>query len=93
MIAVAALVHQPLTSLISLPEAGIEKAADLHGKTIATAGIPYQAAYLEAILDQEGVTPDDVERRRRLQPAAGGALGQRRRDARRLPQRRGRRPR
>ena len=59
--AVGALVDQPLTSLISLPEAGIETPADLAGKTIATAGIPYQTAFLEAILDGEGLRPEDVE--------------------------------
>ena len=63
VIAVAALVSQPLTSLISLPEAGIEDAADLEGKTIATAGIPYQADYLDAILDREGLSLDDVEQK------------------------------
>jgi putative hydroxymethylpyrimidine transport system substrate-binding protein len=59
--AVAALVSRPLTSLISLPEAGIDDAADLRDKTIATAGIPYQTAFLEAILDQAELTPDDVD--------------------------------
>ncbi len=60
VVAVAALVPQPLTSLISLPEAGIADPADLRGKTIATAGIPYQAAYLEAILKKAGLSLDDV---------------------------------
>jgi putative hydroxymethylpyrimidine transport system substrate-binding protein len=60
VVAVAALVRRPLTSLISLPQAGIDGPADLRGKTIATAGIPYQAAYLEAILDKAGLSTDDV---------------------------------
>jgi putative hydroxymethylpyrimidine transport system substrate-binding protein len=60
VVAVAALVPRPLTSLISLPQAGIDGPADLRGKTIATAGIPYQAAYLEAILDKAGLSTDDV---------------------------------
>jgi putative hydroxymethylpyrimidine transport system substrate-binding protein len=60
VIAVAALVAQPLTSLISLPEAGIADVSDLRGTTIATAGIPYQADYLEAILQREDLTLDDV---------------------------------
>jgi putative hydroxymethylpyrimidine transport system substrate-binding protein len=60
VIAVAALVSRPLTSLISLPEAGITNAADLQGKTIATAGIPYQADFLETILEREGLSLDDV---------------------------------
>jgi putative hydroxymethylpyrimidine transport system substrate-binding protein len=60
VIAVASMVAQPLTSLISLPEARIADVGDLQGKTIATAGIPYQADYLEAILEREGLTLDDV---------------------------------
>ena len=61
VVAIAALVPRPLTSLISLPKAGIARPEDLRGKTIATAGIPYQAAYLEAILDDAGLTLDDVD--------------------------------
>jgi putative hydroxymethylpyrimidine transport system substrate-binding protein len=49
VVAVAALVRVPLTSIISLPEAGIRAPSDLRGKTVGTAGIPYQAAYLKAI--------------------------------------------
>ncbi len=59
--AVAALVARPLTSLISLPDAGIDEVADLDGKTIATAGIPYQADYLDAILSRAGLGLDDVD--------------------------------
>jgi putative hydroxymethylpyrimidine transport system substrate-binding protein len=61
VVAVAALVHGPLTSLISLPEAGIEEPADLAGKTIVTAGIPYQTAYLQTILRDAGVDPGTVD--------------------------------
>jgi putative hydroxymethylpyrimidine transport system substrate-binding protein len=60
VVAVAALVPRPLTSLISLPEAGIERPSDLAGKTVATAGIAYQAAYLDAILERAQVDPGDV---------------------------------
>jgi putative hydroxymethylpyrimidine transport system substrate-binding protein len=49
VVAVAALVRVPLTSIISLPDAGIEKPSDLRGKEVGTAGIDYQAAYLKAI--------------------------------------------
>jgi putative hydroxymethylpyrimidine transport system substrate-binding protein len=58
--AVGALVSRPLTSLISLPEGGIESPASLRGKTIATAGIPYQAAFLESILEGAGIDPGEV---------------------------------
>ena len=58
--AVGALVDRPLTSLISLPEAGIATVSDLRGKTIATAGIPYQADFLDEILSRRGMSLDDV---------------------------------
>jgi putative hydroxymethylpyrimidine transport system substrate-binding protein len=58
--AVAALVPQPLTSLIWLPGSGIKSVADLRGKTVATAGIPYQQAYLQAILQRENLSEDDL---------------------------------
>ncbi len=47
--AVAALVRVPLTSVISLPAAGIRSPADLRGKQVGTAGIDYQTAYVHAI--------------------------------------------
>lgn len=58
--AVGAIVDQPLTSLISLPAGGIGSPADLRGKTVATAGIPYQSDYLETILGDAGLSPSDV---------------------------------
>jgi putative hydroxymethylpyrimidine transport system substrate-binding protein len=61
VVAVAALVPSPLTSLISLPEAGINHPSDLRGKTIATAGIPYQEAFLDAILREERIDANAVE--------------------------------
>jgi putative hydroxymethylpyrimidine transport system substrate-binding protein len=61
VVAVGALVQEPLTSLISLPEGKIGGPADLAGKTVVTAGIPYQKAYLETILQRNGVEPSEVE--------------------------------
>jgi putative hydroxymethylpyrimidine transport system substrate-binding protein len=49
VVAVAALVRAPLTSIVSLPRAGIRTPADLRGKTVGTAGIDYQSAYLKAV--------------------------------------------
>lgn len=60
-IAVGALVDTPLTSMIWLEESGIGGIADLRGKTIATAGIPYQDAYLETILARADLTVNDVK--------------------------------
>jgi putative hydroxymethylpyrimidine transport system substrate-binding protein len=58
---VASLVSEPLTSLISLPDAGIAGPADLRGKTIATAGIPYQDAFLGRILRDARIGDDEVQ--------------------------------
>src|SRR5688572_3737044 len=58
--AVGALVQSPLTSIISLPPAGIRKPEDLDGKVVGTAGIDYQTAYLDAIAKRAGA---DVEER------------------------------
>jgi putative hydroxymethylpyrimidine transport system substrate-binding protein len=61
VVAIAALVNQPLTSLIWLQKSGIKGVADLKGKTVATAGIPYQDAFLKTILARVNLTPDDVK--------------------------------
>jgi putative hydroxymethylpyrimidine transport system substrate-binding protein len=63
VVSIGALVRKPLTSIISLPEAKIRKPADLRGKTVGTAGIDYQTAYLETILDEAGVPRDSVKER------------------------------
>ena len=59
--AVAALVNRPLTSMIWLKKSGIQGVGGLRGKTIATAGIPYQDAYLKTILARAHLTPEDVK--------------------------------
>jgi putative hydroxymethylpyrimidine transport system substrate-binding protein len=59
--AVAAVVPTPLTSLIWLKGSGISNVKSLKGKTIATAGIPYQSAYLQTILQRAGLSTDDVD--------------------------------
>jgi putative hydroxymethylpyrimidine transport system substrate-binding protein len=61
VVAVAALVNTPLTSMIWLKKSGIQGVAGLRGKTIATAGIPYQDAYLKTILARAKLTPSDVK--------------------------------
>jgi putative hydroxymethylpyrimidine transport system substrate-binding protein len=63
VVSVGALVRAPLTSIISLPRAKIRKPEDLEGKTVGTAGIDYQHAYLQTILEQAGVDPDSVKER------------------------------
>lgn len=61
VVAVGAVVDRPLTSLIWLKKSGVRGVADLRGKTIATAGIPYQDAYLKTILARAKLTPSDVK--------------------------------
>ena len=60
LVAVGALVQKPLTSLMSIGDKAISSPAQLAGKTVGTAGIPYQSAYLKAILDRAGVEPSRV---------------------------------
>src|SRR5215213_6806274 len=63
VVSVGALVQKPLTSIISLPRSKIRKPADLEGKTVGTAGIDYQHAYLETVLGDAGVKPASVKER------------------------------
>ena len=61
LVAVGALVQEPLTSIISIGKHAIADPKDLKGKTVGTAGIPYQSAYLKAILERAGVDPSSVK--------------------------------
>jgi putative hydroxymethylpyrimidine transport system substrate-binding protein len=61
VIAIGALVNRPLTSLIWLGKSGIKGVADLKGKTVATAGIPYQEAFLQTILSRAHLSPSAVK--------------------------------
>jgi putative hydroxymethylpyrimidine transport system substrate-binding protein len=63
VVSVGAVVQKPLTSIVSLPQAKIGKPADLKGKTVGTAGIDYQTAYLQTILDDANVPRDSVKER------------------------------
>jgi putative hydroxymethylpyrimidine transport system substrate-binding protein len=60
VVSIGALVQKPLTSIISLGRRAIRSPEELEGKTVGTAGIPYQSAYLKAILDEAGVDPGSV---------------------------------
>ncbi|HEX3735581.1 MAG TPA: ABC transporter substrate-binding protein, partial [Solirubrobacterales bacterium] len=61
VVAVAALVNQPLTSLIWLRKSGIKGVADLKGKTVSNAGISYQEAFLTTILRRAKVPASTVK--------------------------------
>jgi putative hydroxymethylpyrimidine transport system substrate-binding protein len=60
LVSIAALVQRPLTSIIALSSQHISSVADLAGKTVGTAGIPYQAAELKSALQSAGVNPSTV---------------------------------
>jgi putative hydroxymethylpyrimidine transport system substrate-binding protein len=61
VVAVAALVNRPLTSMIWLKKSGIKGIGDLKGKTVATAGIPYQEAFMKTILARAHLSPSAVK--------------------------------
>jgi putative hydroxymethylpyrimidine transport system substrate-binding protein len=60
LVSVAAIVQRPLTSIISLGSQHITSPEQLRGKTIGTAGIPYQNAYLKTILAKAHVPRSSV---------------------------------
>jgi putative hydroxymethylpyrimidine transport system substrate-binding protein len=61
VVAVGALVNQPLTSLIWTKKSGIKGVAELKGKTVSYAGIPYQEAFLKTILKRAKVPLSTVK--------------------------------
>jgi putative hydroxymethylpyrimidine transport system substrate-binding protein len=64
VVAVSALVNQPLTSLMWLKGSGkeaIQSVADLKGKTVSYAGIGYQEAFLKTILARAKVPASSVK--------------------------------
>jgi putative hydroxymethylpyrimidine transport system substrate-binding protein len=61
VVAVAALVQRPLTSLMAIGSKGVKRPSDLRGKRVGTAGIPYQSAYLRTILERARIKPSSVK--------------------------------
>jgi putative hydroxymethylpyrimidine transport system substrate-binding protein len=61
LVAIAAVVQRPLTSIVSLGSKHITQPSQLRGKTVGDAGIPYQHAYLQTILQQAGVPRKSVK--------------------------------
>jgi putative hydroxymethylpyrimidine transport system substrate-binding protein len=61
LVSVAALVQEPLTSIVSIGSKHIKTPAQLRGKRIGDAGIAYQHAYLETILARAGVPASSVK--------------------------------
>jgi putative hydroxymethylpyrimidine transport system substrate-binding protein len=61
LVSIGALVQRPLTSIIALPGGRVRKVADLAGKSVGTAGIPYQAAELRTAVQAAGADPASVK--------------------------------
>jgi putative hydroxymethylpyrimidine transport system substrate-binding protein len=61
VVSVAAIAQRPLTSIMAVGSKGVRAPADLAGKTVGTAGIPYQSAYLKTIERRAGVSPGSVK--------------------------------
>jgi putative hydroxymethylpyrimidine transport system substrate-binding protein len=61
LVAIGAIVQRPLTSIISLGDKHITSPAQLKGKRVGDAGIPYQHAYLTTILADAGVPANSVK--------------------------------
>jgi putative hydroxymethylpyrimidine transport system substrate-binding protein len=61
LVSVAAIVQQPLTSIVSIGSKHIRTVAQLRGKRVGDAGIPYQHAYLTTILARAGIPASSVQ--------------------------------
>jgi putative hydroxymethylpyrimidine transport system substrate-binding protein len=61
VVAIAALVQHPLTSLMATAKSGVRSPRDLRGKRVGTAGIPYQSAYLKTVLARAKVPASSVK--------------------------------
>jgi putative hydroxymethylpyrimidine transport system substrate-binding protein len=61
VVSIGALIQRPLTSIMALPQAKVRSVGDLRGKTVGTAGIPYQSAYLKTILAKAGIPQGAVK--------------------------------
>jgi putative hydroxymethylpyrimidine transport system substrate-binding protein len=60
VVSIGALIQRPLDAFIAPRSAHVRSIADLAGKTVGTAGIPYQRAELRTALEHAGVSPSSV---------------------------------
>jgi putative hydroxymethylpyrimidine transport system substrate-binding protein len=61
LVSVAAIVQEPLTSIVSVGSKHITSPSQLRGKRVGDAGIAYQHAYLQTILARAGVPESSVQ--------------------------------
>ena len=57
---IAAMVQHPLNSIMVLTESGITRPGELEGRTVGVTGIPFEEALFQAMIEDEGLTVDDV---------------------------------
>ncbi len=60
LVAVMAMVQEPLNSIIALPGSGITRPRDLVGKTVGTDGLQSTQDTLDTVLKADGVSPSQV---------------------------------
>lgn len=61
LVGVGALVQKPLTTLMAIKGSNVTSVADLRGKTVGTAGLAYQSAYLKTLLARANVPASSVK--------------------------------
>jgi putative hydroxymethylpyrimidine transport system substrate-binding protein len=61
VVSIGAVAQRPLTSIMALGSKNLRSPAELGGKTVGTAGIPYQAAYLKTIASRAGVDASSIK--------------------------------
>ena len=61
VVAVHSIVKTPLNSIMTLGDSGIDNPSKLKNKTIGYPGIPLNVGILSSILEEQGLTIDDVE--------------------------------
>ena len=61
VVAVHSIVKTPLNSIMTLGDSGIDNPSKLKNKTIGYPGIPLNIGILSSILEEQGLTIDDVE--------------------------------
>jgi putative hydroxymethylpyrimidine transport system substrate-binding protein len=60
LVAVGSVIGQSNLAMIWLEDSGIDEVADLEGKTIGVPGVPFQEEFLEEVLEEAGLTLEDV---------------------------------
>jgi putative hydroxymethylpyrimidine transport system substrate-binding protein len=74
LVAVGSVIPQSNLALIWSRDSGIRDVADLEGKTIAIPGVPFQEGLLELVLEEAGLSLEDVAVKRANYKSAAALL-------------------